>query len=109
MTTPPNEQPQDARGEHDAASLTSNDVPSSLSVLASADAALPASDDSEIIKCWCGAEGTYEQLFDDSNCAGDGECECGGDHLCVCHNHGTCPGCINCEPSDPDDDMEGCE
>lgn len=57
----------------------------------------------ETIRCWCGAEGTYEQLFDDHNCNGDGECECGGDHLCVCHNHGTCPGCVNCEPDDTDD------
>lgn len=69
----------------------------------------------EIIRCWCGVEGTYEELFDDScldqSCAGTGElhCECGGDQ-CVCHHHGAteCPGCEDCEldgdAADFDDD-----
>lgn len=75
------------------------------------DEEVEAPDDDEIIKCWCGAEGTYDQLFDDDfadqTCGGLGElyCYCGGD-LCVCHNHGAtdCPGCADCEPDDDDDD-----
>ena len=62
--------------------------------------------DDEIITCWCGAKGTYDELFeepDGGNCYGTGEldCHCGGD-LCVCHNHGTveCPGCPDCEDDD---------
>jgi hypothetical protein len=64
----------------------------------------------EIIRCWCGVEGTYEELFDDAcldrTCGGTGEldCECGGDQ-CVCHHHGAteCPGCEDCEgDEDPD-------
>ena len=57
-------------------------------------------------KChwWCGATGTYDELFDDSGlderCGGSGflDCHCGGD-LCVCHNHGEaeCHGCPDCE------------
>jgi hypothetical protein len=54
----------------------------------------------EIFTCWCGAQGTFEELFDDAVydecCGGLGvlHCECGGD-FCVCHNHGEveCPGC----------------
>lgn len=54
--------------------------------------------------CWCGAKGTYEELFDDEyldkRCGGSGilYCQCGGD-LCVCHNHGEvqCFGCQDCE------------
>jgi hypothetical protein len=66
-------------------------------------------DDGEIIRCWCGVEGTYEELFDDASldrtCGGTGElnCECGGD-LCVCHHHGAteCPGCDDCEGDEND-------
>lgn len=55
------------------------------------------------MKCWCGAKGSYEDLFDQSgleeSCAGTGllSCFCGGD-LCVCHHHGSaeCPGCDDC-------------
>jgi hypothetical protein len=58
---------------------------------------------SDEIRCWCGVEGTYEELFDDAcldrSCGGTGElsCECGGDQ-CVCHHHGAteCPGCEDC-------------
>jgi hypothetical protein len=73
--------------------------------------------DDEVIRCWCGAEGTYDQLFDDDTlgetCGGLGQlqCFCGGD-LCVCHHHGEteCPGCEDCEPDgggDYDDGGEG--
>jgi len=68
--------------------------------------------DDEKFKCWCGAEGTYEELFDDSGlpdgCGGLGvvDCECGGD-MCVCHHHGEaeCPGCDEC-CGDEDDDWD---
>jgi hypothetical protein len=64
-------------------------------------------EDDEIITCWCGASGTYEDLFDDAclddNCNGlrTLNCYCGGD-FCVCHHHGEveCPGCPHCEPDD---------
>ena len=67
----------------------------------------PADDDRPIITCWCGASGTYDELFDDSGlpprCGGLGvlDCECGGDQ-CVCHHHGEteCPGCPDCEGAD---------
>lgn len=67
-------------------------------------------EDDEIIECWCGARGTYDQLFEDADsiggCGGLGEyqCYCGGD-LCVCHNHGSieCDGCRDCEDVDDDD------
>lgn len=70
---------------------------------------LPDVDD-ELITCWCGAEGTYNELFDDSglppDCGGSGmlNCECGGD-LCVCHHHGEveCPGCEMCKHDDDED------
>jgi hypothetical protein len=61
-------------------------------------------EDDEIITCWCGASGTFDELFDDAlfdePCNGDGflECYCGGDQ-CVCHHHGQeveCPGCEDC-------------
>lgn len=66
--------------------------------------------DDEIITCWCGAQGTFDELFDDAvygeSCGGDGflYCLCGGD-LCVCHHHGQeveCPGCPDCEFEDDD-------
>lgn len=66
--------------------------------------------DDEIIECWCGAKGTYDELFADDfpgGCGGSGylDCECGGDNLCVCHNHGQveCPGCDECEYDDEED------
>ena len=71
----------------------------------------PIDTDDEIITCWCGAKGTYDQLFDDSGlpangCGGSGVmyCECGGDQ-CVCHHHGEvqCDGCDDCRPEDHDD------
>lgn len=70
-------------------------------------------DPGRIITCWCGAEGTLEELFDLSvfsrPCGGSGFllCYCGGD-FCVCHNHGEveCPGCPDCEPEDFDDDRD---
>ena len=59
--------------------------------------------DDDKIRCWCGAEGTYDELFDsevfERGCGGSGtlDCECGGDQ-CVCHHHGEveCPGCEDC-------------
>ncbi len=64
----------------------------------------------DLITCWCGTTGTYEELFADDfppgPCGGLGiiHCECGGD-LCVCHNHEEveCPGCDECNPEDDDD------
>ena len=58
----------------------------------------------ETIRCWCGAEDIYAELFDESglsdSCMGTGvlDCYCGGD-ACVCHHHGEvdCPGCEDCE------------
>ena len=59
---------------------------------------------SETIKCWCGAVGLIDEMFDSEpygkTCGGLGEilCECGGD-FCVCHHHGSieCDGCEDCE------------
>lgn len=74
-------------------------------------------DDEEIIECWCGAKGTYDELFDDAMftecCGGSGflHCYCGGD-LCVCHHHGQeieCPGCQDCHAEDQWDDDYGDE
>lgn len=53
--------------------------------------------------CWCGAQGTYEDLFApeclEEGCGGTGSlnCFCGGDQ-CVCHFHGEteCTGCEDC-------------
>jgi len=67
--------------------------------------------DDEIIQCWCGAKGTYDELFDDEGldvrCGGMGVlyCECGGD-MCVCHHHGetSCFGCPDCECNDQYDE-----
>lgn len=64
-----------------------------------------------VIKCWCGAEGTFDELFSDDvcgrRCGGSGhvDCYCGGD-FCVCHYHGgtECDGCPDCEGEDDDDD-----
>lgn len=64
----------------------------------------------EVIRCWCGATGPYEALFDDSgldgSCGGSGslDCVCGGD-FCVCHHHGLveCYGCEDCRDEDDDD------
>ncbi len=66
--------------------------------------------DDEIITCWCGESGTYDELFDESgiddSCGGTGtlQCICGGD-FCVCHHHGEieCPGCEDCDFGEPDD------
>ena len=76
----------------------------------------PEPDDFDpVITCWCGARGTYDELFDDSDadggCGGSGvvHCYCGGD-LCVCHHHGEyeCPGCEDCDLVGPDgDDWDG--
>ena len=71
----------------------------------------PCDDDSPLMKCWCGAEGTYEELFSTvdvgEGCGGTGtiNCYCGGDQ-CVCHNHGStdCPGCDDCDADDWQDD-----
>lgn len=63
--------------------------------------------DDGLITCWCGAVGTYEELFSqsglDARCGGSGHvnCDCGGD-FCVCHWHGgtECVGCPDCESDD---------
>lgn len=68
-------------------------------------------DDDGPIRCWCGAEGSFDDLFDDAlyeePCGGSGvlHCYCGGDQ-CVCHHHGEteCPGCEDCENRDEYDD-----
>ena len=70
--------------------------------------------DDEIIQCWCGAKGTYAELFDDSGkengCGGTGivRCECGGD-FCVCHHHGEveCYGCEDCDRGEDGDSDDG--
>ncbi len=56
--------------------------------------------DDEIIKCWCGAEGTHEELFDEtglrSTCGGSGVYDCDG--------------CVDCEDESEvwdDFDLEG--
>lgn len=73
------------------------------------------SHDKEIIRCWCGAKGTYDELFNDDgleySCGGTGyiDCYCGGDQ-CVCHHHGQeveCPGCSEC-PDDGSDPVFAC-
>lgn len=69
--------------------------------------------DDELVTCWCGARGTYEELFADDfleeSCAGTGtvNCFCGGD-LCVCHNHGeaACPGCEECDGDEDEHDED---
>lgn len=63
--------------------------------------------DDDTVACWCGEVAPhYEPL--PATCGGLGtiECECGGDNLCVCHNHGAveCSGCEECEDWD---DAEG--
>lgn len=69
----------------------------------------------DVITCWCGEQGTFDELFSDgpfqSTCGGDGylNCYCGGDQ-CVCHWHGQeveCPGCDECCNGDDDDYDEG--
>jgi hypothetical protein len=68
-------------------------------------------DDEEIITCWCGATGTFDELFApevyEENCGGSGvlHCYCAGD-FCCCHHHGQleCPGCPDCEPERFDED-----
>lgn len=67
--------------------------------------------DEEIITCWCGERGTYDELFDESGladgCGGSGtiDCHCGGD-FCVCHHHGSveCDGCEDCYAGRDDGD-----
>ncbi len=66
--------------------------------------------DENIVRCWCGATGTFDELFAweflDDQCGGSGElhCDCGGDQ-CVCHFHGSteCEGCPDCREDDDDD------
>ncbi len=66
-------------------------------------------EDDDLITCWCGAKGTYKQLFDEycleETCDGSRtlNCYCGGD-FCCCHWHGytDCPGCEDCQ-------LDGCE
>lgn len=67
-------------------------------------------EENDLLRCWCGAIGTYEELFSGElagGCGGLGyiDCRCGGD-LCVCHNHGEidCHGCEDCEDLDEDFD-----
>lgn len=64
------------------------------------------------LNCWCGASGSFEELFSKdipSRCGGIGiiYCRCGGD-LCACHYHGEvdCDGCPDCEDYSADDEFE---
>lgn len=74
---------------------------------------LMGNESTEIIACWCGAKGTYEELFDESGleegCGGTGSinCFCGGDQ-CVCHHHGDleCFGCEDCQEDEEDGWLE---
>lgn len=67
----------------------------------------------ETITCWCGAKGTYDELFSDEcldeTCGGSRtlHCHCGGHLLCVCHHHGEteCRGCRDCDEDDECDDF----
>lgn len=67
----------------------------------------------EMCQCWCGARGTYAELWSEDGiedtCGGSGFriCYCGGDG-CVCHNHSEleCFGCKDCEEEDPDFDYD---
>lgn len=67
-------------------------------------------EDHDIITCWCGVSGTFDELFEEPearSCYGTGmlDCLCGGD-MCVCHNHGEvqCDGCEDCCSGDEHDD-----
>ena len=62
--------------------------------------------DDDQLQCWCGAVGTYDELFGEDpplQCGGNGstDCHCGGDQ-CVCHWHGEipCDGCSDCATFD---------
>lgn len=67
--------------------------------------------DQDLIQCWCGTVGKYEDMFDNDclsePCGGSGfiHCYCGGD-FCCCHNHGEveCPGCEDCKSDEYRDD-----
>lgn len=73
---------------------------------------MSAANETDIVRCWCGASGEYSQLFDEdgleATCGGLGvlHCRCGGD-FCVCHHHGEvqCFGCPDCGDVDDDDDF----
>lgn len=65
-------------------------------------------------QCWCGAEDPFLADVPGDGCGGLGvyHCECGGDSLCICHNHGeiTCDGCPDCRDDHDlwgDDDEDG--
>jgi hypothetical protein len=66
--------------------------------------------DDKLFTCSCGETGKFSEMFNDEcldeGCGGMGilHCECGGDSLCVCHNHGEieCEGCDDCEDDDYD-------
>lgn len=70
-----------------------------------------AYDDGDEITCWCGATGTYDELFSTllPGCGGTKtlHCYCGGD-FCICHNHGEaeCYGCAECQDRDDHDDYD---
>lgn len=69
--------------------------------------------DDVIITCWCGVQGTADELFapewKNRGCGGTGtvDCLCGGD-FCVCHNHGSveCDGCLDCDFDDEDQEHD---
>ncbi len=67
--------------------------------------------DDEQFTCWCGATGSFDEMFSDEpygeTCGGFGviDCECGGDGTCVCHHHGelSCDGCADCRDDDDEE------
>lgn len=63
----------------------------------------------EIESCWCGETHPYRYPLP-FRCDGSGyiRCECGGDGLCICHNHGgnECYGCKDCEDYWDGDDFD---
>lgn len=69
------------------------------------DAAQRDDDDDEPFRCHCGELITEEDCERiDGPCGGLGtlHCDCGGDSLCICHNHFEveCPGCEDCDHGD---------
>lgn len=76
-------------------------------------AALVDDIDDQPFACWCGkmiTEADCERLTGGCGGLGTLHCDCGGDSICVCHNHYEveCPGCEYCDDGDDfaDDDYD---